>query len=138
MGILLPGGPPDILGSYSSSSNNHSVAKLVLYGPAHPNILGLFLAPYRHWYVSIRFFVSKKNPCHFRRKSSYNLIRLGLEIVHTMEFTWVGPRVCGYNNLHICNYVNSSKEFFNHLKKTRGVSEFNSDHDFYSALQSLK
>ena len=37
---------------------------LLLSGPAHPNILGLFLAPCRHWYVSTGFFVSKKED-HF-------------------------------------------------------------------------
>ena len=38
---------------------------LVLSGPAHPNIFGLFLSPCRHWYVSTGFFVSRKKDNFF-------------------------------------------------------------------------
>ena len=41
-----------------------------------------------------------------------------------------------YKYLWGYNYLNSSK-YFNNINKTREISEFNSKHAFYRALQAL-
>ena len=52
--------------------------------------------------------------------------------------TWICLQVCSYKYLQRYNYVKWSKGFFNHLSKTRGVSEFKSDHALYRDLQAWK
>ena len=85
---------------------------LVLSGPAHPNIFGLFLAQCSICYVSTDFFLhhTKKTyflSHHFTGKYSYNLIALELETVYTIKFTWVYPQVCSYKYLLRYNDVKS-------------------------------
>ena len=71
-------------------------------------------------------FLSQKIDHIFNRatslKSSWNLIKIKLEIMHTINFTGNFLQVCSYKYLLRYNDVKSSKGFLNHLNKTRGIS----------------
>ena len=55
---------------------------LLMASPSHPNILGVFLSPCRHFYVST--------------ESSKDFLRLELDTLHIINFTWVCTKVCSY------------------------------------------
>ena len=70
-------------------------------------------------------------------ENSWDLLILGIHIIHTMEFTWKCLQLCGFICLQRYCCVKSSKGFY-HLRKIRGASESNSNNSFYTALEECK